>query len=289
MFSTARTHRRHALLALVGALAAVALVGAAPLGAAGKYTDAPGDSHGAPDITGVSVAGDPNGQILFTISTADLPPEAGIEVLLVLNTDLDSSTGGPGTLGADYFFYLDIAERSYGFARWTGTEWDYDTPYATVRVGANRSGATFSVNRSELGGTQSLNFWARTIRGDYDAGQVDEAPNDGTWNYTLAANGPDIQEVLVTMNPTAGPKAGQSFALVPAGLRLPLSDGLGLMPQAEAYTCTATLGKTALAGSGTGACTYKLKKSARGKKLSVALTVTYQGASKTAQYVYRVR
>jgi hypothetical protein len=288
MFSTVRSHRPHPLLAVAAAFAAVALVGAAPLGAAGKYTDTPGDSHGAPDITGVAVASDPSGQILLTISTADLPREQGVGTLVGLNTDVDSSTGAPGTLGSDYFFYVDQGENAYEFARWNGADYE-EAPYTTVGVRTTRSGVTISVNRSELGGTQSFNFWVRTIRGEYGDGQVDDAPDDGTWNYTLAANGPDIQEVLVTMKPTDGPKAGQSFAIVPAGLRLPLSDGLGLMPQADGYTCTATLGKSALAGTGTGACTFKLKKSARGKKLSVALTVTYQGASKTARFDYRVR
>jgi hypothetical protein len=59
-------------------------------------------------------------------------------------------------------------------------------------------------------------------------------------------------------------------------------------PQPESYTCRAKLGTKALAGSGTGSCMFKLKKAARGKKLTVAVTVTYQGASKTATLVYRV-
>jgi hypothetical protein len=288
MLTTHRPRRRRALVLLVGALGALALLVAAPLGAVGKYTDASGDSNGAADITGVQVASDPTGQVVFTISVADLRADAGDEIGLIVNTDVNSATGSPNMYGADYFFVVDETDNSYGFYRWTGTDWD-DAPYTSVRVMTNRTGVTISVNRNELGGTQSFNFWTRTLRGDTSADQADDAPDDGTWNYTLAANGPEIRGVMVVTNPISGPRAGKPFTLAPLGLELPPSDAVAtLMPQPESHSCTARLGAKPLAGSGNGRCTFNLKKSARGKKLAVALTVTYQGASKTTQFAFRV-
>jgi hypothetical protein len=272
-------------LTVVPALAVTAaLLAAAPSQGAGRYADEPGDSNGAPDLTSVSVTGDANGQLLFTINTDNLAPESDVDAFLLLDTDLDLATGAPDTLGADYMFVVSEADNTYGFARWAGSDWDWDAPYSTVRVRGDRTGALISVNRSEVGGTSAFNFWVRTRKGD----ALDDAPDDGTWNYTLAADGPDIQGVLVTMKPAFGPKAGKPFTITPAGLRLPPSGALGLMPQPESYTCAAKLGTRTLKGTGTGGCTFKLKQAARGKKLTVELAVTYQGASKTSQFVFRV-
>jgi mevalonate kinase len=58
----------------------------------------------------------------------------------------------------------------------------------------------------------------------------------------------------------------------------------------ESYSCTATLGAKKLAGSGTGGCTLSVpKKKAKGKKLVVQLTVTYQGATKVVPLTFKVR
>jgi cell division septation protein DedD len=288
MRTTLRSRRRQALLTLVGTLAVVALAVVSPSGALGRYSEPAGDAHGAPDITGVTVTSDTAGQIVFAISTADLPPEQGIATLVGLDTDSNESTGAPETLGADYMLFVDEGENAFGFLRWTGSDWD-DAPSATVRVRSSRTGVLASVNRSELGGTQSLNFWVRTIRGEVASGQMDDAPDDGTWNYTLTAGGPDIREIVVTTSPAPRPKAGKRFTVTPTAVRVPGLDPLAAAPpRPESYTCKAKLGSKALAGSGTGSCTFTLKKAARGKKLTVAVTVTYQGASKTATFVYRV-
>jgi hypothetical protein len=281
------SRRRAGLLALLAVTSAIALTGAGTAGAVGKYPDAAGDGKGSPDLTGVTVISDTVGQIIFTLATAADPKAGDGWTVVYLDTDANPATGALGTLGADYLLFLDAG--GFEFGRWAGSDWDWNTPYATVRVISNASGVLFSVNRSELGGTASINFWARSGRGDPALGQIDDAPDDGTYNYTLAAGGPDIREVGVKTTPDAGPRAGRQFVVQATSLALPVLPADGLSPQPESYACSAKLGAKALRGQGVGGCTFAIPKKAKGKKLSVSLTASYQGASKTISLAYKVR
>jgi hypothetical protein len=56
------------------------------------------------------------------------------------------------------------------------------------------------------------------------------------------------------------------------------------------HSCHAQLGAKKLVGTGTGGCTVSIpKKKAKGKTLSVQLTVNYQGAAKTVPLTFKVR
>ena len=56
----------------------------------------------------------------------------------------------------------------------------------------------------------------------------------------------------------------------------------------ESYSCVAKLGAKKLAGSGTGGCTVRVpKKKVRGKRLTVLLTINYQGATKVVPLTSR--
>jgi hypothetical protein len=278
-----------ARIVLVAAVAALVLIAASAVAASGNYTDPTGDGRGAPDITNVTVASDAAGTIVFHISVVDLPSPADVRTFLFLDTDVNPATGSLAAGGAEYFFVVDESDNSFDFARWTGSSWDDDIPYSTVHISSGRSGVTVVVNRSELGDTSGFNFWTRTRAGDVSADQADTAPDSGVWNYSLAAAGPDITSVLVTSAPSFGPKAGKPFTVTPIGLRLPAGpDPISILPHPDSYTCTAKLGGQALRGRGTGGCTWSLPKKARGKTLSVTLTVSYQGATKTVPFVYRV-
>jgi hypothetical protein len=281
------SRRRAGLVALLAITSAIALTGAGSAGAVGKYPDAAGDGKGSADLTGVSILSDTVGQIVFTVATAADPLAGDGWTVLFLDTDSNPDTGAFGTLGADYLIGLE--EGGYNFGRWTGSDWDWDVPYTTVRVRSNATGVMFSLNRSELGGTTSFNFWARSGRGDAALGQVDDAPDDGTYNYTLAAGGPDIREVGVKTTPDAGPRAGRQFVVQATSLALPVVPANGLSPQPESYTCSAKLGAKALRGTGAGGCTFVIPKKAKGKKLALSLTASYQGASKTIELAYKVR
>jgi hypothetical protein len=272
-----------AALALIAGALALAPSG----GAIGRYTDATGDNAGAPDITGVSVQSDSAGQLLFQIAVVDLPSPADIRTYLLLNTDMNLDTGAPDTGGADYYFGVDESDNTYWFLRWEGTDWT-EAPYSTVRVDSNKTGVTISVNRSELGNTEAFTFWTRTRAGAVEANQADTAPEDGSWQYSLSADGPQIESVLVTTKPGLGPRAGKAFTVTPAGLRLPEAVRSIIAPQPDDYTCRARLAGRPLVGTGEHGCTWKLDRTSRGKRLVVQLTVSYQGTTARFTLSYRI-
>ncbi len=79
--------------------------------------------------------------------------------------------------------------------------------------------------------------------------------------------------------------------MVPTALHLP-PDGrttpATIAP--ESYSCTAKLGAKSVAGSGTGGCTLNIpKKKSRAKKLTVQLTVNYQGATRVVPLTFKVK
>jgi hypothetical protein len=174
---------------VVGLAASAVLVCAGSSGAvdaASTYTDPTGDQQGtAPDITTVGVANDVRGQITFRLNVANQPALAADSTLfLLIDSDSNPATGAPDTLGSD--FYFSLATDGYTFARWNGSDWDFDTPYATVQVSYVSNGATFSVNRSEIGNTNGFNFWTRGLQEvPPSTDNIDDAPNDGTWTYAM--------------------------------------------------------------------------------------------------------
>jgi len=264
-------------------MAALVLV---PISSAGNYTDPAGDSGKAGDITSVTVAGDKgSGQLLFKITGTNIASSEQDPLFLDIDSDANPLTGNILGNGSDYVFIVDSG--GYAFARWNGSDW-VDTPSLSVQVSGGTSQILISVNRSELGNTSMFNFAASSL--DIPNMAVDSAPNDGAFNYSLDANGPQIDSVDVQTTPTAGPKAGKRFVIVPTGLKLPPDGRTSAAPiLPESYSCTAKLGAKKLAGSGTGGCTVKVpKKKARGKRLTVLLTVNYQGAAKVVPLTFKV-
>jgi hypothetical protein len=267
---------RTARIAALAAAPLAALAIAAAAGAVGSYGDATGDGKGAPDVSNVSVASDSTGQIIFTVHVDSLPA-GDVETLLGIDTDMNAATGVPGTDGVDYMLVDDESDHTFGFGHWTGSEMDWATPYTTVSVNATANSVVFSVNRSELGNSGEFNFRVLTKAGDFSAGQIDNAPDSGTWNYSLQAGGPELRGLLVQPAPTRGPKAGRPFAVNLVGVRVAST----VVPKADSYSCRARLAGKALAGTGTGGCAWKLPPKSRGKALSIVVTATYEGATTT--------
>jgi hypothetical protein len=276
---------RPVVIAATAALALLAFAGSA--GANGRYADKTGDSGSAPDISGAEVSADSAGQLTFRVNAANVSGD--VAVGLFVDSDANPASGNVAIGGVDYFFIIAPSERVYDFGRWTGGDWDFDTPSSTVRVTAGSSGYAISVNRSELSNTSQVNFVAMTLTGDGGDGKSDLAPDDGLWNYDLAAGGPDIREILLQAAPANGPRAGKKFAVAVTGIRLPQTNVTDTV-QPESYSCTATLAGRQLAGTGTGGCTYAIpKKKSRGKQLVVKVSVVYEGVTKTQTLSYRVK
>jgi hypothetical protein len=273
---------------LTAAVAALIIVPSAASQGGPQYGDATGDAASAGDLNGVTVLGDkPTGQVVFRVSGSNLSTSADMVTFLYIDSDANPATGNPNWNGADYA--LGIDDSSYSFVHWTGSDW-VDTPDTTVRVCCIGGGSsvTFSVNRSELGNTSEFNFAARER--NFATNASDDAPDDGMYNYSLDAGGPDIQGVLLGTTPSSGPRTGKKFVVAPIGLKLPPNGALlSILPEPESYSCRATIGGKAVSGSGTGACTLRIaKKHTHGKKLTVVLSVTYQGATKSVPYTFVV-
>ncbi len=281
--------KRAGPLAVIAALA----LAVAPAASSGNYGDASGDNiGGAGDVTAVTVAGDKGtGQLVFRIAGTNIASSKQNVLFLDIDSDANPNTGDLEDGGADYSFMVD--DDSYGFAHWSGTNWAQTSP-ATVRVTGNTSQITVSVNRSDLGNTADFNFTVTAFNllvnnGTAQIG-LDAAPDAGSYNFSFDANGPQINSVDVQTTPSAGPRAGKKFVVLPTALHLP-PDGrttpATIAP--ESYACTAKLGAKKLAGTGTGGCTFSIpKKKSRGKKLTVQLTVNYQGEAKVVPLTFKV-
>jgi hypothetical protein len=286
MHTGVRSVKRLGLLAV--AVATLILVPSAASQSGPPYADATGDGGSAGDISGVSVLGDKaSGQLVFRVSGANLSSAENMVTFLYIDSDANPATGSLNLNGADYAFGVDSS--SYEFVHWNGSDW-VQTPYSTVRVCCVGGGNSmmFSVNRSELGNTSGFNFLATEWNVDTDAS--DDAPDDGMYNYSLDAGGPDIQGVTLQTAPSSGPRAGKAFVVTPVGLKLPPNGAIiSIAPKPESYACKATLKGRPVAGSGTGSCTFRIaKKKTRGKKLNVTVTVTYQGATKSVPFTFVV-
>jgi hypothetical protein len=274
------------LVVAAGAVAVLALAGSAT--SAGLYRDATGDSGSAPDITGAIVTS-AGGQLVFTVSLTSLASVGNSQTQLFVDSDANPSTGNPDLVGTDYVFVDDPAKQAWYFGHWTGSDWDWETPWSTVTLLRLASTLVITVNRSELSNTNQLNLWARTVLRGGSAGDVDVAPDAGVWNYDLPSDGPDIRGVVTATKPAAGPRAGKPFTVTVTGLQLPPDgESTPAVPRPDKYSCAAKLAGRKLNGRGTGGCTFALPKNARGKRLVVAVTVQYEGATKIVQLPYRI-
>jgi hypothetical protein len=276
------------LVSLTLVVAAMVLVPSASSQTGPPYPDPAGDNSSAADITGVTVASDKaSGQIVFVVSGSNLSTSSSQVTLVAIDSDANPDTGSAAWNGADYAFGVD--DTGYDFVHWNGSDW-VEAPNSTVRVCCLHDSNTkmFSVNRSELGGTSEFNFVAETLNTDTRA--KDKAPDDGMFNYSLDAGGPDIKGVSLRTAPSAGPRAGRLFAVTPVGLTLPPNGASNpVTPQPNSYRCRATINGRVVRGMGTGGCVLQIaKKKTRGKKLSVIVTVTYEGATKSVPFTFVV-
>lgn len=94
---------------------------------------------------------------------------------------------------------------------------------------------------------------------------------------------PTIAAFYVSSHP-ATPAAGASFRIVG---HLVLSNGTSV--GAASVKCGAKLAGTRLPGSGRGGCTFRIPKTAAGKRLVVAASATYRGKTKTRSLAYTIR
>lgn len=249
-----------------------------------EANDGAGDSNGAPDITRVTVANDLSGFVLFLVQVANRTGlVADDELLIYVDSDRSAATGFPERGGGvDYLLRIDATGRQISLGRWNGTSFE-TAPSSTLR-GVWTAGYVLFVNRSELGGTGSFGFFARTRLQSRPGTAADVAPADGYLTYTLSP--PHIEVIRPTFSP-ASPRAGSTFRLG----SVQLAFETGETARAASFGCRATLAGKQIRGTGPGGCTFRLPKSAKGKRFAITITVTATGgkAETFRPYAFRVR
>lgn len=245
-----------------------------------ETTDATGDSGGAPDITGVTVANDFGGNILFVIEVGNRTGFAANDLVAIsIDSDRNARTGTP--TGSDYVIAIDAGARAVALLRWIGTTLER-VATTTLRPSDWGPGYVALINRSELGDTTTFDYRVVTFLAVGD--DADLAPATGSLTYTLAS--PHIEAIAARFSTTV-PRAGKSFRL--STVRLTFETGETAI--AARFTCRATLAGKRIRGTGPGACTFKLPKSAKGKKLVITITATAAGGRPEtfAPYAFKVR
>lgn len=278
-----RRYRLLCVAAVALALAAPPVAGAAPT----TYSDPTGDNGVAADVSSVTVESGSDGYLHIkpTVANIQFPSPVPASVVVGLDTDRSGSTGGPG--GADYILGFDFQGITFFFGKWDGS--NYVNPgnpqLGDARVIAGSSGVEFQIRPAGLGGVTAFNFVVYAGTGTADGGfDFDFAPDVGSWLFEVKQV-LTVETVTATFAPAA-PRAGRVFQ-APVVL-LTLSDGTTIT--ARSYRCLAKLGGKLLRGTGRGGCTFKLPKSAKGKRLVVTLSVTYDGVTDTFEpYVFKVR
>jgi hypothetical protein len=251
------------------------------------YTDTTGDGGSAPDITSVVVSNDANNRITFRINVANLVVPSTSTIGIAIDSDQNATTGSQGI---DYIFLGDPSHNSFGVARWNGSGF-VDAQPASATASTDETGLTFSINSTDLGNTTAFNFWARTLKGDsVAAGNHDDAPDVGTWNYQLGPAG--SLKLTAQLFHLSKARAGKPFVAV---FTVDRSDGAVADITLDDVSCAATIagrplqnGLAVALGPAVG-CSWLLPKHSKGKRLRASITVNLDGATVTKRLTTRVR
>lgn len=270
------------------------------------FSDSAGDSGAAPDLTSVTINGDPATRTLtVTVTAAGYLPatpdamERDIDVFL--DTDRNDATGAP--CGCDYALgaFNDSTGRYWDLGRWDGSAWKSVPQSATM--GFTRAGdtLTWTLNAADLGGATGFSFFVAAGTFDAADNQVghDFAPENGKWSYDLSAGAPSTttstttsaparsltmfltpvigRPAAVPVRPAAGKRLTLSFRVTRSDDDKPLASGKVTsvvsvagkpMPHTQSFT------------RGVARLSLLLPSTVKGKRLTVTLTIkapSYQG------------
>jgi hypothetical protein len=188
-FDVAAFPHKHIWLSLgAAAVGALVVVGVALAANSTFFSDAPGDSGGAPDLGTMTVSSDDSGTVTVTINVAnrtELSPSD--EVGLGVDVDQNPETGSVYHYGQEYAFAFEGSSLEFFRANSSG---DFDkAPSPASLKGSFAAGVgTISFSAADLGivPTSGFNFSAIADNpADYDA-----APDFRTFNYQLVAGAP---------------------------------------------------------------------------------------------------
>lgn len=186
-------------------------------------------------------------------------------------------------------------------AAWNGSTWGPGS--APTFSGSFAAGQlTFTVNRSDLGGTSAFEFGLFTS-GDSGATTPENAPDLGYWSYEVSLAGetpppppappaPSAQALTVMGFPfVSTAKAGGLLTVhlvVFLDGNLPLEDGQ--------VNCSAHIGARVLRVQGklgpllgVLSCTWRVPKNTHGKRLSGTIGVTFENATVSSPFSAKIK
>ena len=262
-----------------------------------SFPDSTGENPNAPDITSVDVSNDDAGNITFKVNISNRPAlTADMAILIYLNTDQNSATGDPQSLGADYV--IQLIPGAIGLFQWNGSDYVAAQSQTSLIFSYDTTGPTIHISANDLGKTKAFGFLVEAISGittdasgnpDLTNAQVDVAPDPGhgLYSYSVLTKLTLTQTAFTTVpNPA---KAGKRFTATMAATE---SDTGGPITSAT-IKCAATVGTKRLPAThslanGVVSCFFKLPKTAKGKTLHGTITITVQGTTLTKTYVVRI-
>ena len=252
------------------------------------FDDSTGENPDAPDITSVVVSNSNVGLITVKINIPNRPTLTE-DMLIDVDMDADnnSSTGDPGSLGADYS--IELFQSRINLFRWDGKSFTRTAtdPPQTSLVFSYAAGATIKISAAELGNTTRFNFDALALsgivldaNGDPDftnvKGDLAPDPGHGFWNYRVKT----APLKLVAKKFTAGkPRAGGLYTVRLVAAR---SD-TGAVLESGQVSCKASVAGRPLAArthrivNKEARCVWLIPSTARGKQIRGSITVAFEG------------
>ena len=262
------------------------------------YTDPVGDAtSGAPDITGVTAKSDASGTVTFVVTTGgytDLTDASDLHRHRSQQCDGITSSGCELMLDG-----LRLADGVYaaGTFRWVNGDWAEAAKPASLAFAMSGGNATFTISKADLGVTTGFSFWVGTGRYDTSGNLLgeDHAPNYGLWSFDLNA-APTTTAPAVAVKPLIGAPATTPARAV-AGKRFTVSfpvtrSDTGKPLASGTMTCDPSVSGKVIQhaesfGNGTARLSFVIPKTAKGKLLTVKLTIK-AGGSATKIATFRV-
>jgi hypothetical protein len=250
------------------------------------FADSVGEDAAAPDITSVVVSNDDAGMITLQINISNRPElTADMFLLVFVDSDQNSATGDPQSLGADYVIELDPG--AIGMFQWNGT--DYTTaPSQTSLTFAYANGATIHVSAADLGKTKVFRFAAIAVSGvttdaagnlDFTNIHRDAAPDPGHGFFSYSVLTKLVLSVTAFTTSPKPAKAGRPFS---ASLAANENDTAGPV-QSGTVACGATIALKRIVAvshvlaNGVASCVWRIPKTAKGKTIRGTITLTVKG------------
>ncbi len=158
-----------------------------------SFTDIVGDA-GAPDITRVTIAGDPaSGSLSISVTAGGMfAIDRGWEpdVSVWLDTDRNDSTGSASGCEYGLKFWRSPTGPTWHILRWNATnaQWEISPPAPTATFSRAGDVLTWRLATADLAGASGFDLWiASAVYEDRRISAQDVAPATGRWHYDLSA------------------------------------------------------------------------------------------------------